>query len=266
MNSYEEKQAARKARYEEKAADISREAQTTYKRARSMASAIPMGQPILVDHYSANRDRNYRNRIHNTFGKAFALDDKAKHYADKAAAVGTGGISSDDPEAIAKLRAELEGCKASQEQMKAANKVIRRHAGDEAAQVAGLVGLGFTEDRARDVLRPDFARRVGFPSYALSNNNANMRRIELRIKELETRAQRSDKEESGKGYTYREDVEDNRVMFLFDGKPDEETRALLKRYAFKWSPSREGKPWVRHLNGAGLYAAKCVRDALDAKI
>lgn len=72
------------------------------------------------------------------------------------------------------------------------------------------------------------------------------------------------KEEAGKGYTYREDTDENRVMFLFEGKPDEATRQLLKTNGFKWSPSRDGKPWVRHLNNAGLWHAKMVREKLDA--
>jgi hypothetical protein len=102
MNSYEEKQAARKARLEDRASSAQAESATVYKRAKTMASAIPFGQPILVGHHSEGRDRNYRGRIHGTFGKAFALSDKAEHYAQKAASVGTGGISSDDPDAVIK--------------------------------------------------------------------------------------------------------------------------------------------------------------------
>lgn len=49
-----------------------------------MASIIPFGQPILVGHHSEQRDRNYRDRIHNTFGKAFAEQDKAAYYHSKA--------------------------------------------------------------------------------------------------------------------------------------------------------------------------------------
>ena len=115
MNSYEAKQAARKARFEERAAKASAESASTYKRARSMGESIPFGQPILVGHHSETRDRNFRDRIHNTYGKAFALQDKAAHYEQKAASVGTGGISSDDPEAIEKLRAELASIEQSQE-------------------------------------------------------------------------------------------------------------------------------------------------------
>ena len=48
-----------------------------------MASAIPFGQPILVGHHSEGRDRRYRDRIHNTFGKAFATMDKADYYEER---------------------------------------------------------------------------------------------------------------------------------------------------------------------------------------
>ena len=260
MNSYEAKQAARKARFEERAATASAESASTYNRARSMAQSIPFGQPILIGHHSESRDRNFRNRIHNTFGKAFAAQDKAEHYAQKAASVGTGGISSDDPDAIKKLRAELESAEKSQERMKAANKAIRANKTPE-TQVAALVALGFTEAQAAEAVKPDFCGRVGFPSYALSNNNANARRIKARIAELEKRSQREDVEKECDGYTYREDTEENRVMFVFPGKPDEAARDVLKRNAFKWSPSRGA--WVRQLNNAGLWAAKCVREALD---
>jgi hypothetical protein len=260
MNSYEEKQAARKARYEERAASAATESQQTYQRAKSMAGSIPFGQPILVGHHSETRDRNFRGRIHNTFGKAFALQDKASHYEQKAASVGTGGISSDDPDAIQKLRTELENLEQSQERMKAANKIIRTHKTVE-AQVAALIADGFTEAQAAEMVKPDFCGCVGFPSYALSNNNANIRRVKLRIAELEKLAQRESKQEEGKGYTYREDTDENRVMFIFEGKPAADVREVLKRHAFKWSPSRGA--WVRQLNNAGLYAAKCVRESLD---
>lgn len=261
MNSYEAKQAARKARLEERAEKVSAESVSTYKRARDMGEAIPFGQPILVGHHSEGRDRNLRGRIHNTYGKAFALQDKAKHYEQKAARVGTGGISSDDPSALEKLRSELDGLQRSQELMKAANKAIRANRTTE-TQTAALVALGFTHSQAVEAIKPDFAGRVGFPSYALSNNTASIRRIAARIAELEQRRQRANVERAGNGYTYREDPDENRVLFSFPGKPDESTRALLKSHAFKWSPSRGA--WVRQLNNAGLWAAAAICAVLDA--
>src|SRR5690554_4937153 len=52
MNSYEAKQAARKARYEARAGLAHAQSDAVASQASRMADAIPMGQPILVGHYS----------------------------------------------------------------------------------------------------------------------------------------------------------------------------------------------------------------------
>lgn len=259
MNSYEERQEARRARYEEKAAKLRDEASQLHKQAHDMAEAIPLGQPILVGHYSERSDRRYRDKIWDTFGKSFSAMEKAKEYEQKAASVGGGGISSDDPDALDKLRDKLESLRRHHELMKAANAVIRKGK-TEADRIAGLMSLGISEVEAQDILKPDCFGYVGFPPFSLKNSNANIRRVEQRIRDLERAAERETKEEAGDGYTYREDVEENRVMFLFPGKPDEETRRLLKENGFRWSPRR--KAWVRMLNGAGRWAAEKVMEGL----
>lgn len=263
MNSYEQRQEERRARLEARAEKARKEADARYQKARDMASSIPFGQPILIGHHSEQRDRNFRQRIHDTFGKAFSSLEKAEHYESKAASVGTGGISSDDPDAIEKLKEQLANVRAKQDVMKKANALIRKHKGDEATQVAAIAALDdFTEAEARELVKPDFCGRVGFPAFALSNNNANARRIEQRIKELERMRARESVEHEGNGYTYREDTDENRAMFIFPGKPDPETRSLLKHHAFTWSPSRNA--WVRKLSNAAIYAAERVREKLDA--
>ena len=261
MNNYERKQAQRKECYEDKSTELADQSQQAHARAREMASLIPFGQPVLVGHHSERGDRNYRDKIHNTFGKAFRLQEKAAHYADKAAAVGTGGISGDDPDAIEKLRAELAEVEQHQERMKQVNKAIRSHKSIESRATA-LVALGFGEAAAAELVKPDVCGRIGYASYQLSNNNANRARIERRIRELTALRERAQVEVERDGYTYREDTEENRVMFIFDGKPDEATRAVLKSNAFKWSPSRGA--WVRQLTAAGIYAGKQVRRELAA--
>ena len=158
MNSYEAKQEARRQRYLDRADQARQEFEDTHERAHKMAEVIPFGQPILVGHHSEKRDRNYRGRIHDTFGRAFAALDKAEHYKGKAASVGHGGISSDDPDALQKLRAKLEEMERSQTLMKAANQAIRRHKTDE-ARIAALVALGFTEAQAQELVKPDYMGR-----------------------------------------------------------------------------------------------------------
>ena len=261
MNDYEAKLEARRERYEEKAEQLRVEAKRLHQRAHEMADVIPFGQPILVGHYSEGRDRRYRERIHNTFGKAFATMDKANHYEQKAASVGTGGISSDDPDAVVKLKEKLESLQRNHEWMKNVNAAIRKGKTPD-KQIPALVALGMTEAEAQELLKPDYCGRIGIAPYSLQNNNANIRRVEQRIRELERAAERNvTVEREGNGYTYREDADENRVMFLFDGKPEEATRKLLKAYGFKWSPTRTA--WVRMLNNAGRYAATCVGRELE---
>ncbi|MGO4395898.1 DUF3560 domain-containing protein [Variovorax sp. M-6] len=264
-NRYEDKQAARRDRFEGLAAKNARLSEVHREASHGATEGIPFGQPILVGHHSEGRHRAALQRARNAMDRSCEAQEKAEHYARKAAGVGKGGISSDDPAAIEKLHAELARMRTAQERMKEVNRVLRRFKDDRAAQIVGLQSLGWvTQERARELVRKDFAGRIGFASYALTNNNASMRRVELRIKELEANRARIDKEEAAVGYTYREVAAENRVMFLFDSKPDESTRKLLKAHGFKWSPSREGQPWVRHLNNAGLYHASVVRKELDA--
>ncbi|CAP44115.1 DUF3560 domain-containing protein [Bordetella petrii] len=261
MNHYEAKQADRKARLEARAVQAEAQAATTYDRAKQMGEAIPFGQPILVGHHSEGRDRNYRQRIHSTYGKAFDLQKKADHYVQKAAAVGDGGVSSDDPDAISKLMRQVEQLTENQERMKKSNQVIRKYKGDAEGQRRALLELGYSEESAQKLIAPDYAGRAGFPSFTLTNNNANIRRIGQRIKQLQADQERAPVSIQGTGYAYAEDVEENRVMFMFEGKPDKSTREILKRHGFRWSPTRGA--WVRQLNNAAIWQAKAVMQILN---
>ncbi len=264
MNPYEAKQAARKARYETRAQQAQVQSDAAAAQASRMADVIPMGQPILVGHHSEGSDRRYRQRISRSFEKSFDLQKKAEHYEQKAASVGKGGISSDDPAAIVKLKAKLASLQRIQDTMKQINAILRRHAKAGAdVQVAALVESGLTyAERARELVTPDYAGRIGFAPFQLQNNNANIHRIMARIKELERAAERVANEKAGEGYTYREDPQENRAMFLFDGKPAKDTRDVLKRCGFRWSPTRGA--WVRQLTGNAQWAAKDVIRHLDA--
>lgn len=254
MNAYEQKISAKRERLLERAARLRKEAEAQYTRAKTAASCIPFGQPILVGHHSEGRDRRFRERIHQTYGRSFALQDAASDAERRALSVGEGGISSDDPDAVVKLREKLVKLEAHQEHMRKANVCVRKN------DVAGLIALGMGKEAADALLQPDFAGRLGYASYQLSNNNANIRRIKERIQALEANASRVDREDESGGIILREDVAANRVMLVFPGKPSADARTLLKRWGFKWSPTNAA--WQRHLNSAGRYAAKEAREEL----
>lgn len=197
-----------------------------------------------------------------------ARDSNEARYAQvqgllsKIKSVGTGGIMSDDKNAVEKLSAKLAGLEAMQTKMKAVNAYYRKH--------KTLVGCPELTEEARLRLESGMSGSVHdapYPSWALSNNNANIRRIKDRLVKLEKEAQRAAENADagpveGDGYKLVENTELGRIQFIFEGKPDESTRVLLKANGFKWSPSQGA--WQRMLNDHGRYAAQKVRDELDA--
>ncbi|KMZ11158.1 putative plasmid protein, partial [Candidatus Burkholderia humilis] len=157
-------------------ADLARSAsKMTYTRAKVIASDIPFGQPILCGHHFERRDRNYRGLIHNTFGKVLALHDQAKELGRRAIALGKSDLSSDDPEAIGKLRAKLAELEELHERMTHTNALIRRN------DYAGLEQMGYTASAITNLFRPDYRGRAGFASYELTNIGTNIRYIRDRI-------------------------------------------------------------------------------------
>jgi len=107
MNAYEQKQQNRRERFEARAEKAEQASTAAWEASRRAVDGIVMGQPILVGHHSESRHRGALARSDRAMRKSCDESAKAKHYAEKAAAVGTGGISSDDPDALDKLRAEL---------------------------------------------------------------------------------------------------------------------------------------------------------------
>ena len=260
-NSYEAKQAARQTRLENAAKAATDKAQSLYVTSRKMGESIPFGQPILVGHHSEKRDRNYRNNIDSKMRQSVEATERAEEFARRAAAIGTGGVSSDDPDAVTKLRDQLADLTAEQERNKGINAAIRKHK-TETERMTAIMALGVPKELAHDLLHPRFSTELGVPKYRLTNNSANMRRIEKRITELLAANERFDRTIEGVGYIYKEDASDNRVMFEFASKPDKATRVLLQQNGFKWSPTRNDA-WVRKWTNSAVYAAKCIRQTLD---
>jgi hypothetical protein len=269
----EEKTEARLERYEELADKNARASTAAYNRSKEMASVIPFGQPILVGHYSERSDRNYRDKIWNTMGQSVELQKKAEYYQEKAAAMTSNyAISSDDPDAIEKLQAKLDGLMQNQEQMKKANAAIRKLSrleishDDRAARVAEMSGISLAI--AKKVLEPDYCGRIGYRGFELSNNNAVIRSTQQRLELL--KSQWATVEAVGEDRTIEHtdlDIKEvhnyviNRIQLIFPGKPEADTRTLLKGRGFRWSP-REGA-WQRQLNTNGIAAAQDVISQLS---
>ena len=171
---------------------------------------------------------------------------------DKIRSVGTGGISSDDPQAVEKLEAKLAALEKHQEMMKAANAAIRMK--DPAKGDAKLAELGYTPEDIAKLREPDFCGRIGYPAYALQNNNANIRRIRGRIAELKKRTESTPEGWEFDGGRVVVNTTENRLRVIFDGKPDADVRTELKGEGFRWAPSQGA--WQRQLTDNAMRAAR----------
>jgi hypothetical protein len=172
-------------------------------------------------------------------------------------------IMAGDDDAALRLRAKIAEAEKMQENMKTANKTIRQHAkaGTE-SQIAALVALGHAETAARKLLRPDFAGRVGYPNYLLTNNNANIRRMKQRLAVIERNQAIPATDTEGATGVRLEDVPaENRVRLYFPGKPAAEIRTSLKSHGFRWTPSIGC--WQAYRNPGSIDHARRVAGLLE---
>lgn len=167
-------------------------------------------------------------------------------------------IKSDDERAIEKLEEKLEDMKKLQEDMKAANKALRLK--DKEAGNDQLREMGYSEESIEELRKPDYLGRVGYPNFQLSNNNANIHRVEERLKRLKAVKERGGSEQEYKTFKVVENTEAMRYQIIFDGKPDAEIRTLLKSNGFKWAPSQGA--WQRQITSNGKWALKKVVEKL----
>lgn len=157
-------------------------------------------------------------------------------------------ILSEDPDAIQKLTEKLTACRERQAWMKEVNAYYRKH-----GTVRGMPRM--TEQMAAKLeaeMKIVTWDPMPYASFKLTNNNAEIRRLEKRIERL--------KNEHDLGFTGWEfdggeavaNTEKSRLQLFFNEKPDEEKRTVLKRNGFRWTPT-EGA-WQRLLNDNAIYA------------
>ena len=169
---------------------------------------------------------------------------------DKIRSTGMGGISADDPQAIQKLEAKLEKLQSAQDTMKAVNAYYRKH--------KTLDGCPNLSAERIEAMKAEMSSQwhiqdKPYPSWALSNNNAEIRRIKGRIAELTRKQETAYAGWEFDGGTVEMNREDNRLQIFFEEKPDEQTRETLKENGFRWSP--KAGAWQRQLNDNAIYAA-----------
>lgn len=183
---------------------------------------------------------------------------------DKIRSTGMGGISADDPQAIAKLESKLAGLEQSQERMKDVNAYYRKH---KSLDNCPLLSPEQIEQVKADMARSWRLEDKPYPTWMLSNNSAEIRRVKGRIESLTAHKSARYEGWEFEGGRVEANTGDNRLRIFFDEKPDEDTRAALKSSGFRWSPNAGA--WQRQLTDNALYAAKhleCIRPVNDESL
>jgi len=160
---------------------------------------------------------------------------------DKIRSVGAGGIRSDDPNAIEKIKEQVDSLIEKQAYMKKANAHYRKHktmksfmdtCDSEAEQWDSNIKKGYS------------FHQTPYPSYKLTNNNANIKRLKQRLQKLQALQEKGASPDiTFDGGSIVDSEEAGRVQIFFDEKPDEEMRSKLKGRGFRWAPSV--KAWQR---------------------
>ena len=172
-------------------------------------------------------------------------------------------IKSSDENAIEKLETKLANMQKLQEDMKAANKILKNAKITDAEKVKKLIEVGFSESGAVELLAPDFCGRIGF-TYHLQNNNGNMHNVRQRIEKLQRQKAtaateiivETDIETDAEEGNIRivDNPQADRIQIFFPGKPDADIRTKLKSNGFRWTPSIGA--WQSYRNDKGRRIAK----------
>lgn len=154
---------------------------------------------------------------------------------------------------LERYRADLEYMQKNHELMKEGNKKIK-----------DALKLGYNIDDYLTTtfgIKPHMLEWTMKFGFGLTNNNANMKRVEQRIKELEAKeAKRQDSPETKIKFEGGEillNYEDDRIQVFFDSRPTREELQEWKQKglnSYNWSPSNNC--WQRKITANAIWSAK----------
>lgn len=258
---YTQKVEAKRERYAERALKARQESAAAFGSAHRIMDGIPMGQPVLVGHHSEKRHRNDLERIDRGLRKGTEAAERATYLDHKAETYGTHGVSSDDPQAVAKLEQELADLRASRATEKLWNRAIKVSAKALEKQLGraltqtdhiAIVELSAMPDSFKKAMI-SYARAFPWLPQFGNHTQASIARVEKRIEELRAKAAMPDRDVRGPGYSVEWNKLDNRVQIYFVAKPDDATIAKLKQHGFRWA--RSIAAWQRHASEGAWYHA-----------
>jgi len=202
-----------------------------------LASAIPLGQPILIGHHSEKRARRDFQRIHNNMDKCVENAELADHHESKAAGLAQQldkTVFSDDVDALEQLTTRIAEHEKMAESMTATNKAWRKY--EKTGDTTELIALGLTEviiERFKAKIAAAYSwEKKPFPTWALTNLRARIRTDRLRIEEIKKQQERRANAENAGGISV-ENIGDY-VRITFAEKPTREILDALRSSGFSW--------------------------------
>lgn len=182
-------------------------------------------------HRKREKQMQQLDRLFEEYDQITSLENRIKNFEHD---IKFRPIKSGAKNAVDKLRAKVKELTDLQERMKQANAEARKQ-----------------------------GKTAPYAAWALSNNRQNLKRYSDRLAAIEKAksASAEHSEEVGEGFRIIRNTDIMRLQVIFDDKPNEETRNILKENGFKWAPSH--KAWQRQLNNNGEYALKQVMNTIN---
>ena len=185
-------------------------------------------------------------------------DDKLAPIVDKIQKLGTGTevIRAGDPLVIEKLNDKLESLLEEQASMKQENAYYRKN-----KTMVGCGGISDEEAEKMDRYIAEYnGSRAPHMSFSLTNINNKIKAARQRIQELSKIKEKGTEETKTEYFKVVENAEIMRLQLIFDGKPDDKIRAILKSNGFRWSPKNGA--WQRQLTNNARWSVKRVISAI----
>jgi len=222
---------------------------------RCISSMItgPARFPVSKAQKANDSEQKKGRAYYDYFEKVKSVIEKENHYKENPT---ERPINSSDADALDRLKSKVHILEKIQNAMKTCNRIHRKE-GKEAAENY------IEETRLREHMKSHWRKDCAFASFQLTNNNAEIKRLRGRIIQIERAKQQENESNTlSDGIKYTKDTESMRVFFEFDGKPDSNTREILKSNGFRWTPSKGH--WGRKLTPNAERSAAIVSEKLTA--
>lgn len=161
-------------------------------------------------------------------------------------------IMAGDSDATDRLAAKIAEAEALQQRMRDVNAAHKKYLKNPASLEKS--GLPEADQERIKRYKPAYSWEPHpFAPFELSNNNANIKRMQARLAQISQAKTVEASEVSGEHARIEDSPADNRVRLYFPGKPELNVRTRLKSFGFRWAPSLGC--WQAYRNSRSLSAA-----------